>query len=129
VPCGTVVFDATKELKDKNTPALATKYVFEKYGAQTTGLAMLSPGYDEHPKDLANPALTTDMKPALVDFVFSQKLFALYLVNGCIDGNADNAVLSAIVNSGRWATPLGVYGYNSTYNVAGGDLYEAQTRC
>ncbi len=129
VPCSSVAFDATKELKDKNTPALATKYVFDKYGAQTTGLAMLSPGYDEHPKDPANPAITADMKPALVDFVFSQKLFALYLINGCIDGNPDNAVLSAVVNSGHWTAPLGVYGYNSTYNVAGGDLYEAQTRC
>jgi hypothetical protein len=92
-------------------------------------MAMLSPGYDEHPMDNANPALTGDMKPALVDFVFSQKLFVLYLINGCIDGNPENAVLSGIVNSGRWATPLGVFGYNSSWNIAGGDLYEAQTRC
>lgn len=129
VPCSSVAFDATQELKDKNTPALATQYVFDTYGAQTTGMAMLSPGYDEHPKDNANPTLTGDMKPALVDFVFSQKLFVLYLINGCIDGNPENEVLSGIVNSGRWATPLGVYGYNSSWNIAGGDLYEAQTRC
>ncbi|MFT3773080.1 MAG: hypothetical protein QM820_47475 [Minicystis sp.] len=129
VACGSVAFDATQELKDKNTPALATKYVFDTYGAQTTGLAMLSPGYDEHPKDNANPPITGDMKPALVDFVFSQKLFVLYLINGCIDGNPENEVLSSIVNSGLWATPLGVYGYNSSWNIAGGDLYEAQTRC
>ena len=129
VPCGSVAFDAMEQLKDKSTPALATKYVFDNYVVQTTGLAMLNPGYDENPKDPATPAMTTDMKPALVDFVFSQKLFLLYLVNGCIDGNPEKDVLSSIVNAGHWATPLAVYGYNSTWKVLGGDLYEAQTRC
>lgn len=129
VSCGNVAFDATQELKDKNTPALATQYVFDTYGAQTTGLAMLNPGYDEHPADNSAPPITGDMKPALVDFVFSQKLFVVFLVNGCIDGNPEKEVLSSIVNSGLWATPLGVYGYNSSWNVAGGDLYEAQTLC
>lgn len=129
VACGSVAFDATTELKDENTPALATKFVFDRFGAQTTGLAMLDPGYEDEPADPANPAMTVDMKPALVDFVFSQKLFVVYLVNGCIDGNPEKEVLSSIVNAGRWATPLGVYGYNGTWKVAGGDLYEAQTRC
>ncbi|MFO0757958.1 MAG: hypothetical protein U0359_15790 [Byssovorax sp.] len=129
VPCSNVVFDAPVELKDKNTPALATELVFDKYGAQTTGLAMLNPGYDQHPKDPANPPLTGDMKPALVDFVFSQKLFVAFLVNGCIAGKPDNEVLTKIVNAGHWETPLGVYGYNNSWLVAGGYVYEAQTRC
>jgi hypothetical protein len=129
IVCSNPAFDATQVLADKNTPELATRYVFEQYGKQTTGLAMLTPGYDEHPTDSARPTLTTDMQPALVDFVFSKKLFALYLVNGCIAGNPENEVLSTIVNAGNWPTPLPVYGYNSTWNVLGGDLYEAQTRC
>jgi hypothetical protein len=127
--CSKPVFDAEQVFADKNTPALATSYVFDQYGKKTTGLAMLNPGYDDNPTNAASPGLTTDMSPALVDFVFSQQLFVVYLVNGCIDGNPENAVLNSIVNAGNWPTPLGVYGYNSTWNELGGDLYEAQTLC
>ena len=41
VSCGNVAFDAVAELSDKNTPALATQYVFDNYATQTTGLAMI----------------------------------------------------------------------------------------
>ncbi len=129
VSCGKMAFDAVAELADKNTPALATRYVFDHYAKQTTGLAMLNPGYEGQPKDPANPAITRDMSPALVDFVFSRKLFVVFLVNGCRDGNPEKDLLGSIVNAGNWPTPLGVYGYNNSWNVAGGDLYEAQTRC
>ena len=127
--CGSVAFDAVQELKDKNTPALATRYVFDKYVEQTTGLAMLNPGYDQHPNDPANPAITRDMNPALVDFVFSQRLFVVYLVNGCRKGSPERDLLNSVVNAGHWPTPLGVYGYNDTWNLGGGDLYEAETLC
>ncbi len=127
--CSKPVFDAEQVFANMNTPAAATQYVFEQYGKKTTGLAMLNPGYDNNPTDLSNPGLTTDMLPVTVDFVFSQKLFVVYLVNGCIDGNPENAVLSSIVNAGNWPTPLPVYGYNSTWAFMGGDLYEAETLC
>jgi len=94
-----------------------------------TGLAMLDPGYDQTSMDHSSPPLTGSMNAELVDYVFSQKLFVVFLNNGCIDGNPENAVLSSIVNAGHWATPLGVWGYNDSWNVAGGDLYEAQTLC
>jgi hypothetical protein len=127
--CSNPAFDATQVFADKKTPALATSYVFAQFGKQTTGLAMLNPGYDDHPSDPAHPALTNDMQPVLVDFVFSQKLFVVYLVNGCASGDPENAALNSIVNAGNWPTPLGVYGYNSSWNIMGGDLYEAQTLC
>jgi hypothetical protein len=127
--CGSTAFDAVAELRERNTPALATRYVFERYAAQTTGLAMLNPGYDSHPADPGSPSITRDMHPALVDYVFSQKLFVVFLVNGCTSGNPERELLSTIVNAGRWPTPLGVYGYNDSWNIGGGDLYEAQTRC
>lgn len=129
VPCASPAFDAIAEFADKPTPALATKYAFDNYGAQTSGLAMLNPGYEPKAKDPALPMITQDMKPALVDFVFSQKLFVVFLVNGCIDGHPEKELLSSIVNAGHWATPVGVYGYNNSWNVGGGYLYEAQTRC
>jgi len=126
--CNHAVFDATVEFAELNTPDLATRYVFERYVGQTTGLAMLNPGYETSPTIPARPNLTRDMSSALVDFVFSQKLFVVFLVNGC-SSNPERQLLSDIVNSGQWPTPLGVYGYNNSWNIGGGYLYEAQTRC
>jgi hypothetical protein len=126
--CTDVALDATVELADKQTRYLATKYAFENFLDKTTGLAMLNPGYDQNAADQANPTIVRDMAPALVDYVFSRKLFVVFLVNGCIDGNPEKQLLSDIVNSGQWPTPLGVYGYNNSWLV-GGYLYEAQTRC
>lgn len=128
VACNDVAFDATVELAD-DTPYLATEYVFQNYIDQTTGLAMLNPGYQLDAADTANPPIDRDMSSALVDYVFSRKLFVVFLVNGCIDSDPEKALLSEIVNSGQWETPLGVYGYNNSWLVAGGFLYEAQTRC
>lgn len=127
--CGSTAFDAVAELRDRDTPALATRYVFERYGAQTTGLAMLNPGYELMATDPAAAAITREMSPALVDFVFSQRLFVTFLVNGCVRGHPERELFGAIVNAGHWPTPLGVYGYNNSWNVGGGYLYEAQTLC
>lgn len=128
LPCDAPVFDATVELAGKS-PADATKLVFEKVGADTTGLAMLNPGYETAPKEPASPALNGEIKPALIDLVFAEKLFVTFLVNGCIAGNPEREVLSSIVDAGKWPSPVAVYGYNNAWNVAGGYLYEAQTRC
>jgi hypothetical protein len=128
VTCTEVSFDATIEFAERSTPYLATKYAFENYLDQTTGLAMLSPGYDREPSELSNPNLIEDMSPVLVDFVFSQKLFVTFLINGCVDGNPEKELLNSIVNDSGWPTPVGVYGYNDSWLV-GGYLYEAQTRC
>ncbi len=126
--CGEVALDAVVELADKRTRYLATQYAFENYLDETTGLAMLNPGYEQDTTDHANPRIVRDMSPALVDYVFTRKLFVTFLVNGCIDGNPEKQLLSDIVNSGQWPTPLGVYGYNNSWLI-GGYLYEAQTRC
>jgi len=127
--CDTVAFDATVELADLDTPYLATQYVFDNFVQETTGLAMLNPGYDTNAQDNANPPLTRDMSSALVDFVFSQRLFVVFLVNGCRGSSPERELLHTIVNAGHWPTPVGVYGYNNSWLVAGGYLYEAQTLC
>lgn len=128
VTCSTVAFDATQEFATRDTPADATRYVFERFGTQTTGLAMLNPGYDTNPESLENPPLNRDMPSTMVDFVFSQKLFVVFLINGCVDPDPEHEVLSDIVNESGWPTPVGVYGYNNSWNI-GGYLYEAQTLC
>jgi hypothetical protein len=129
VPCGTTAFDAVEELRERSTPELATRYVFERFGAQTTGLAMLNPGYELQSMTPANPRITRDMQPALVDFVFSRRLFVVFLVNGCSASSTERTLLSEIVNAGRWSTPVAVYGYNNSWLTAGGYLHEAQTFC
>jgi hypothetical protein len=127
--CASTAFDAITELRDYATPALATQYVFDRFAAQTTGLAMLNPGYELAPMEPANARITRDMGSALVDFVFSQRLFVVFLVNGCTNGNPEKTLLSRIVNSGRWPEPVAVYGYNNSWNLGGGYLHEAQTLC
>lgn len=129
VACATTSFDAVEALRDRNTPALATRYVFDRFGAQTTGLAMLNPGYELESMTPADPRITRDMPPALVDFVFSRRLFVVFLVNGCSESNPERALLSSIVNAGIWPTPVAVYGYNNSWLTAGGYLHEAQTFC
>ena len=128
VPCGAVAFDATVEFDGLSTPEAATRFVSEHHLQDTTGLAMLNPGYDIHAADLAAPAITRDMPSALVDFVFSEKLFVVFLVNGCTEDSPEREVLQDIVDDSPWDKPVGVYGYNNSWLI-GGYMHEAQTRC
>ncbi len=128
VACNSMVFDARTEFATANTPEAATRYVLDRYIGRTTGLAMLNPGYEIQAADLENPPITRDMPSSLVDFVFSERLFTVFLVNGCSSWHPDYAVLSDVVNSGQFPTPVGVYGYNNSWLI-GGYLHEAQTAC
>ena len=94
VPCDNIVFDATEVFKEHNTPYLATKYVYDKYVNDTTGLAMLNPGYSTSEGNLWDPALSGDMNPVMIDFVFSEKLFVMFLINGCIKCTEQRTLLN-----------------------------------
>ncbi|RMF15291.1 MAG: hypothetical protein D6761_08145 [Candidatus Dadabacteria bacterium] len=126
--CDSPALDATAVFADRATPLLATEYVYAHYLTDTTGLAMLNPGYDRHAEDLANPDLIEDMPVALIDFVFARRLFVTFLVNGCIEGNPERDLLTKIVEESPWKEPIGVYGYNDSWLI-GGYVYEAQTDC
>lgn len=129
VEWGELVFDAMVEFKDRNSPYLATKYVYEKYVKETTGLAMLNPGYETNGKKVWDPALIHDMNSVMIDFVFSEKLFVTFLVNGCIACTDEHGLLNEIVRNNPWPKPIGVYGYANNWMVLGGYLFEAQTLC
>ena len=128
VPCDNVVFDAISEFRARPTPVLATKYVYDTYVDDTTGWAMLNPGYDERDPEFWDPELSSDMNPSMVDFVFSEKLFVTFLINGCIKPTPQNTLLSEIATSNPWPSPIGVYGY-ANFWLLGGYVFEAQTRC
>ena len=129
VTCDNVAFDATLEFAEWNTPYLATKYVYDTFVDDTTGWAMLNPGYDTNDKRVWDPELKEDMRSSLVDFVFSEKLFVSFLINGCLKPTPENALLNDIANVNPWPSPIGVYGYADYWLVFGGYLFEAQTRC
>ncbi|HMV69623.1 MAG TPA: hypothetical protein PKA64_22465 [Myxococcota bacterium] len=128
VPCADVTFDAVAELAEADTPLLATQRVADRFLDRTAGLAMLNPGYDTSGADNDHPPITRDMPATLVDLVFSERLFVVFLIHGCVEGEPERDLLSSLVNAGVWPTPVEVYGYNNSWNV-GGYLYEAQTRC
>jgi hypothetical protein len=129
VDCDNVVFDAMAQFGDQATPYLATEYVYDNYVNDTTGMAMLNPGYDTQDPHVWNPGLSRDMNPSLIDFVFSQKLFCVFLVNGCVAPTQESALLNEIASANPWRKPIGVYGYNNSWMVFGGYVFEAQTDC
>jgi hypothetical protein len=124
-----VLFDARVEFQERDTPFLATKYVYENYLEDTTGLAMLNPGYDAADSVVWNPSIQRDMDVSMVDFVFYRKLFVTFLVNGCVPLTRQKALMNEIAQNNPWARPIGVYGYANYWMVFGGYLFEAQTRC
>ena len=126
---GDIVFDATVVFAEHDTPYHATKYVYENFVNETTGLAMLNPGYSRNNRKVWDPKLTGDMEVSMIDFVFSEKLFVTFLVNGCIQGTAQGALMNEIVSINPWPKPIGVYGYANYWLVFGGFLFEAQTLC
>jgi len=129
IPFGDVVFDATAAFTEHNTPYLATKYVYEHFVDKTTGLAMLNPGYSISEGPVWDPELHEDMNPAMIDFVFSEKLFTMFLVNGCIMCAEEHGLMNEIARANPWPKPIGVYGYANYWMVFGGYVFEAQTLC
>jgi len=129
VKCNNIVFDAALEFQKHDTPYLSTKYVYENYVNETTGLAMLNPGYDKGEGKVWAPEIVEDMDASMIDFVFSEKLFVMFLVNGCVKGGRQNDLVNDIVSENPWTKPIGVYGYANYWNVFGGYLFEAHTTC
>lgn len=127
--CGEVAFDALVEFKERNTPLLATRYAYENFVNETSGLAMLDPGYSHAEGNFLRDEIVAEMNPVMVDLVFSKKLFVMYLTDGCIDFSPQHALLNEIVRDNPWPKPIGVYGYAFYWNVFGGFLFESQTMC
>ena len=107
-------FDLTREWRF-HTPLSATREVYAKYLNQTTGLAMINPGYD-HKMGVLHPPLTREPDMRLVDFVVKEKLFALYLNVGCIPGTREHALLNEITSRNTFPKVRTNY-HNTTTNA------------
>jgi hypothetical protein len=95
-----LVYDATVEWYNY-TPYDATKFMYDKYVNQTSTLAYMNPGYDNaaNPSD---PPLTKSPNLKLTDYIVKEKLFNMYLNDGCIRGSDEYALLEEITAYNTW---------------------------
>ena len=110
------------------TSLSATKWVYDRFVNQTSGLAKLNPGFDVHGAHKLNPPLTQPPHVMLADYAVKQRLFTFWLEQGCVPLTAEHAFMETLVTANPWPRPLVVYGYDDTLALAG-DLFEAETDC
>jgi hypothetical protein len=112
------------------SPINATAFMFaHPLFNRTTALAKMNPGYDVHGHPLdPNPPLSFLPDLSLVDWIVKQRLFNFFLLEGCIPGTAERALVDALSLANPWPRPITVWGYDDTWPIAG-DLFEAETTC
>ena len=108
----------------------ATAFVFDHYGNATSGVAKMNPGWDVHGAEPLSPPLSKLPDLSLADFIVKAKYFNFFLLNGCIPGTAEYALLERMTADGAspWPRPIGVMGYDDSWAIAG-DVWEAETAC
>eukprot|EP00756_Hemistasia_phaeocysticola_P006886 Hpha_TRINITY_DN14036_c0_g3::TRINITY_DN14036_c0_g3_i2::g.44218::m.44218 len=108
------------------TPRDATYYNYMHYLNQTVTMAKLNPGLDtkKHPAKL-----TGNMPTKLVDYIVKQKLFTFWMTDSCIPFTIDHIMMEQIANNNPWPKPIAVYGYDNSWPIFGGDLFEAESIC
>jgi hypothetical protein len=141
LPSPPLVFDAlarwgTPDPNATGAALNATADAFALFGARTAGMAKMNPGFTWlSPDGATNPAppLTGAPDLSLGDHVVAARLFNFYLPNGCVPLTDENALLVRMVGSGAppsWgAPPFAVLGYDDTWPLFGGDVFEAETAC
>jgi hypothetical protein len=136
-----IVFDAiTHSSFARNSEHDATQYVYDTYARNTTTIAKINPGYGNtsfYPWSSLNnygPPLVHDMDISLIDFIYSERLFAFYLFYGCVKWwnpgphkDSYNLVMKMAEDraGGRWPNPVPVYGYDDSWTFFGGDIFGA----
>jgi hypothetical protein len=136
-----IVFDAiTHPSFATNCEHDATQYVYDTYAKNTTTVAKINPGYSNssfYPWSSTNnygPPLSHDMDISLIDFVYSQRLFAFFLYYGCVkwwnpgpNKNSYNLVARMAEDraGGVWPLIIPVYGYEDSWTLFGGDFFGA----
>jgi hypothetical protein len=125
-PGAHVVFDAVEQWAGFS-PLNATAAIAAAFLPATTGMAKMDPGYDL--SDPLAPRLTGTPDLSLVDYLVAARLFNFYLLNGCVPGTPDNALVADIAAHNPWPRPTAVLGYDDTWPLFGGDTFEAETLC
>ena len=82
---------------------------------------MMNPGYQVYNGTVLHPPLNSDPDPNLVDFIFSRRLFTMYLPNQCNPAfPRQHGIMTTIASENDWPKPVPVYGYDDTDPVLGG---------
>jgi hypothetical protein len=106
----------------------ATALVFASFANATASLAKMNPGWDVHDAPLGPWTLKYQPDLSLVDHIVKERLFNFFLLEGCLPGTAEHALMEAMSTSGAWPRPIAVWGYDDTLPIAG-DVFEAETTC
>lgn len=95
-----LLFDAVTAWEGYNA-VNSTSYMYENYINQTSTLAWMNPGYDQH-QDPKNPPITHDLNPKLIDYIVKIKIFNFYMNDACIKGTDDYELMSQIAINNPW---------------------------
>jgi hypothetical protein len=107
----------------------ATRFVYENFGQETTAMAKSDPGW-ETPNGQLTPQLTGTPELGLADYIVKEKFFNFFLWYGCKDVGEEGAFMSYMAaNSPFWPNPIPVWGYDTSWLIFNGYLYEANTFC
>ena len=80
-------------------------------------------------KKILRPQITRPPSIGLVDYIVKQRLFNLYLTEGCVPLTDEHVLMKQIAEHNPWPKPLAVMGYDNTVVIGGGDTFEAETLC
>ena len=109
----------------------ATEFVFDHYGGQTSGVAMMNPGWRQ-PDDLhpLEHELVRDPDVGLTDYIVKNKIFNFFLYTGCVPLTEHHQLMTRIMTdpSTSWTKPVEVFGYNDAVHFFG-SIFEAETNC
>jgi len=123
-----LVFDAVTVFAGFDA-ADVTEYVYENYVNQTTTMAKMDPGWEQPGMNPFNVHLTGSINVGLADYIVKERLFAFYMYFGCIPLTREHRVFDRMTKHNPWPKPIAAYGYDRSFNVFGGDFFEAETTC
>ena len=94
------VFDATVEWAGFEVLE-ATEYVYDRFVNDTTTLAFLNPGFDNaaNPQD---PPLTGSPDLGLTDYLVKEKIFTIFLWNGCVEKSDQYDFMYKLTTQNPW---------------------------
>jgi hypothetical protein len=123
-----LTFDSLKEFNNF-TAYDATKYVFEKFGRKTTALSKMNPGLHAPANQPWKPEMTRPAALGLTDYIVKARLFNFFMWFSCTPTTKEHELMEIMTKSKIWAEPIRVYGYDNSWEVFGGSIYEAETTC
>jgi hypothetical protein len=123
-----LIFDAVKEWEGFKALE-ATRYVYQRWVGQTGGMSKMNPGLVAPPNNPLKPELIRRPALGLTDYIVKEKLFNFFLWFGCIPFSEEKKLLEEISTNNPWPKPIPVFGYDNSWEIFGGDLWEAETYC